>query len=144
VKVVRIEATDTIQIRQMILYPNGSIDECHYKGDDDENTFHLGAFVDSKLVSVASFFYQKHPDLPGENHYRLRGMATLPEFQKQGFSSALLKTAFPIIKQNFCNYLWCHARLSAAGYYEKVGFKRMSESFEVPTTGTHILMSKEV
>lgn len=127
-----------------MLRPNGTLDDCIFQGDNDELTFHLGAFVDKKLVSVASFYFEKNEKFPDQNQYRLRGMATLPEFQGQGLSSALLRTAFPVIKQNQCTLLWCNAREKAIGFYENVGFKPHGELFSIPHIGKHILMSIKI
>lgn len=142
--VLRISAHDTIEIRHQMLRPGLPKEECHFPGDTDEQTFHLGAFVDKKLVSVASFFFENCPDFKDEYQYRLRGMATLPDFQHQGLSSALLRMAFPIIKQNFCSLLWCNARIAAVGFYENVGFEKYGEQFDIPGIGPHILMSKKI
>jgi predicted GNAT family N-acyltransferase len=119
-------------------------EEVIFPQDENEQTFHLGAFCEGKLVSVASFYFENHPDLPDEYQYRLRGMATLSEYQGQGHSSALLKMAFPIIKQNLCTLLWCNARTSAMGYYQKVGFEKIGEEFDIPTVGPHVLMFKTI
>jgi ribosomal protein S18 acetylase RimI-like enzyme len=127
-------------IRQRMLYPNQPMDKCQFDKDDEEQTFHLGAFVDSKLVSVASFTFERHPDLQEPYQFHLQGMATLPDHQKKGLSSELLKIAFPIVKQNMCNIVWCHARENAVGYYEKVGFEQIGEPFDVPGEGPHRLM----
>ena len=145
-KVLRITAQDTYPIRQKVLVPDHSLQKAKFENDDDEDiSFHLGAFVDGQLVSVASFFYERNPLFPDQHQYQLRGMATLPEFQNQGLSSELLNMAFPIIKQNFCTLLWCNARLSAMGFYEKVGFKKTSdEIFELEEIGSHILMMKPI
>jgi GNAT superfamily N-acetyltransferase len=115
-----------------------------FKGDQDELTFHLGAFVERKLVSVASFYFERSEKFPDQYQYRLRGMATSTEHQGQGLSSALLKTAFPVIKQNQCTLLWCNARERAMGFYEKVGFTRSGEFFELPHIGLHVLMSIKI
>jgi GNAT superfamily N-acetyltransferase len=143
-EVLRIKAIDTYPTRHKMLRPNGTIEDCMFQGDGDELTFHLGAFVEKKLVSVASFYFEKHPSFPEEYQYRLRGMATLPEFQGQGLSSALLKTAFPVIKQNQCKLLWCNAREKAMGFYSKVGFHPTGEIFTLPNIGKHILMSIKI
>lgn len=127
-----------------MLRPNGTIDDCIFQGDNDELTFHLGAFVDKKLVSVASFYFERNEKFPDQNQYRLRGMATLPEFQGQGLSSALLRTAFPVIKQNQCTLLWCNAREKAIGFYQNVGFQPHGEPFSIPHIGKHILMSIKI
>lgn len=125
-----------------MLRPGLPLHEVQFEHDDDDQTFHLGAFSDNKLVSVASFYYQKHPELEGEHHYRLRGMATHPDFQRKGLSQELLKVAFPIIKQNFCSLVWCNARESALGFYQKVGFENHHGPFDIPGIGPHFLMYK--
>lgn len=127
-----------------MLRPNGTLEDCVFQGDNDEMTFHLGAFVDKKLVSVASFYFEKNDRFPEPYQYRLRGMATLPEYQGQGLSSALLRTAFPVIKQNQCTLLWCNAREKAMGFYTKVGFVPTGELFSIPHIGKHILMSIKI
>lgn len=143
-QVLRIKAQDAYPIRLKMLRPAGTIEDCIFNGDQDELTFHLGAFVEKKLVSVASFYFERHSNFPDEYQYRLRGMATLSEYQGRGLSSALLKTAFPVIKQNQCTLLWCNAREKAMGYYLKVGFKQFGDFFSLPNIGRHILMSIKI
>ncbi|MDC1173991.1 GNAT family N-acetyltransferase [Bacteriovoracaceae bacterium] len=143
-KVLRINASDTYEIRNQMLRPGLPIESCHFDGDDDEQTFHLGAFVENKLVSVASFFFEKNPTFEDPYQYRLRGMATLPDYQKQGLSRELLKMAFPIVKQNMCSLLWCNAREVATGFYQTVGFEKIDNQFEIEGIGPHFLMYKRV
>lgn len=145
-KVLRISASDTYHIRHKVLAPHLPLEAIKFAGDDDEDlSFHLGAFIDSQLVSVASFFYEKHPQFSDLHQYQLRGMATLPEFERKGLSSELLRVAFPIIRQNFCTLLWCNARKNAVGFYEKVGFlKTDGAEFEIPNIGPHYLMYKKL
>lgn len=142
-QVLQINALDTINIRREMLRKDFPENACHYDGDDNELSFHLGGFVENKLVSIASFYFNKHESIQEENQFQLRGMATLPEHQGQGISSQLLKTAFPIIKQNLVNVLWCNARKTAIGFYESVGFEKVGDEFEVDKIGTHILMYKK-
>lgn len=120
------------------------IETCHFEDDERDQTFHLGAFVEGKLVSVASFYYHKNDKFETENQYQLRGMATLEDFQKKGFSRELLKVAFPIIEQNFCDLVWCNARVAARPFYENVGFEATGEVYEIEGVGPHILMSKQI
>ena len=139
--VKQIDAKDTLSLRSEILRDNLETSKCYFDHDDDDNTFHLGAYVNNKLASVASFYLEKHPDIEGEYHYRLRGMATLEKYQGQGLSRALLRTAFPMIKKNNVFLVWCNARVSAIGFYEKVGFEIKSEKFDIAGVGPHVVMS---
>lgn len=143
-KVLRISAKDTLDIRHRMLRPGRPKEEAVFPGDEEEQTFHLGGFIDSKLCSVASFFFERNPEFDEPYQFRLRGMATLEDHQGQGLSSELLKMAFPIIQQNMCNLLWCNAREGAVGFYEKVGFEKVGEYFDIPTIGKHILMVKKI
>ena len=127
-----------------MLRPNGTLEDCIFQGDNDELTFHLGAFVEKKLVSVASFYFENNENFQDPNQFRLRGMATMAEHQGQGLSSALLRTAFPVIKQNQSTLLWCNAREKAMGFYSKVGFVASGEHFSIPNIGKHILMSIKI
>ena len=143
--VKQIDFKDTYPIRHQMLRPGRAIETCHFQGDDDELTFHLGSYIDEKLASVASFYFKKHPAIIEEEYqYQLRGMATLSEYQNKGLSSALLKAAFPIIQNNHVKLLWCNARVEASGFYEKVGFKKISDLFEIPDVGSHYLMVKKI
>tara|TARA_R110000868_G_scaffold348962_1_gene610110 strand:+ start:728 stop:1162 length:435 start_codon:yes stop_codon:yes gene_type:complete len=144
VKVLQISAKDTYGLRHRVLRQGRPIEECHFEGDEADQTFHLGAFVDNQLVSVASFYYERNPAFEDEDQYRLRGMATLEEHRGGGHSRALLRTAFPLIKQNFCSLVWCNARISAQGFYEKTGFTTYGEQFEVPVIGPHMLMFRKI
>ena len=143
-KVLRINATDTYDIRAHMLRPGLPKEESVWPRDEEEQTFHLGAFLEGKLCSVASFYFENNPVFEDENQYRLRGMATLPDYQGKGMSSELLKMAFPIIKQNFCSILWCNARTNATGFYQKVGFEKVGDEFEIPGIGPHVLMFKRI
>ena len=141
--ILRINAIDTHPIRQQMLRQGKERQTCLFEGDEADQTFHLGGFVEGHLVSITSFYFEKHPRFEDPYQYRLRGMATLPEYQGQGFSSALLKMAFPIIKQNLCTLLWCNARTTAQGYYQKVGFEKVGDEFATDE-GPHILMFKKI
>jgi GNAT superfamily N-acetyltransferase len=145
-KVLRLNASDTYPIRQQVLTPDHDLQKSKFENDDEEDiSFHLGAFIESQLVSVASFYYERNTEFTDLHQYQLRGMATLPKFQGQGFSSELLNMAFPVIKQNFCTLLWCNARVTAIGFYEKVGFKIHSTvPFEIEGIGMHVLMYKNI
>lgn len=143
-EVLQISAQDTYPIRHQMLRPGRSIETCRFDGDTDELTFHLGAFIDDKLCSVASFYFRNHPEISEEYQFQLRGMATLQEFQGQGLSQALLETGFPMIEKNHVKVVWCNARTSAVGFYKKVGFEIISEEFNIPDVGPHFLMKKSI
>ncbi len=143
-QVKRVSTRDTYALRNKVLRPGMPVETCYFDGDHEDQTFHLGAFVEGKLVSIASFYYRKNENFPEENQFQLRGMATLEEFRKQGLSRELLNFAFPIIKQNFCHRVWCNARTGARGFYESMDFEAFGDVYEIETVGPHILMSRKI
>lgn len=142
--VKRVHLKDTYGIRKKVLGVNDTLKSYMFEGDDESGTFHLGAFIENNLVSVASFYFKRNPNFNIDNQYQLQGMATLENFRKQGFSRELLNVAFPIIKQNFCNVVWCNARVEAAPFYEKLGFEKHGEEFDIENIGKHVLMYREI
>jgi len=140
----RVSAEDTYPIRKQMLRQNAPMEACKFPGDHDDLTFHLGAFFEGKLVSVASFYFENNDSIEAPHQFRLRGMATLPEYHGQGFSSALLRTAIPLIKRSHCDTLWCNARKTALGFYQKVGFEEIGDFFEIQGIGEHKLMLRKI
>ena len=139
-----IEVEMAYGVRNKVLRPNLTIEECTYEIDNLQGTFHVGAFYKDNLASIATFSLENHPDFNMERQYRLRGMATLPEFRKLGAGSLLINYAVDLIKQENINFLWCQGRTSVQSYYEKLGFKMHGEIFSYEPSGDHLIMYKEL
>ncbi|MGG2067144.1 GNAT family N-acetyltransferase [Bacillus sp. S14(2024)] len=142
IEIKRIDCSQTYALRHEILRPNQSLEDCRYTSDNEENTFHLGAFMDDKLISIASFSYEIHPSLGEGIHYRLRGMATEQNFRKQHAGSTLIHSAEAILAERHAQLLWCNARITVANYYTRLGFQEYGEIFDIPPIGLHKLMYK--
>jgi GNAT superfamily N-acetyltransferase len=112
--------------------------------DDDPVTWHFGAFDDARLVGVATFFAESCPSRPGPSAWRLRGMATLRDMQGRGAGRALVTEGVRVAAAAGAALLWCNARVSARGFYEKVGFVAVGSEFELPGTGKHYVMLKDI
>ncbi len=72
--------------------------------------------------------------------YRLRNMATAPEHRGEGLGRALLGAVLDFVADNGGGLLWCHARIPAVGFYEKLGLERAGEEFTVERIGPHVVM----
>ena len=143
IEVKPINAEDTYEIRHRILRPNQPLEACMYETDLLGGAFHLGGYYRGKLISIASFHKAEHSELEGEEQYQLRGMATLEGYREQkreARSSAMPKSFFG--KRG--RPLWCNARTSVSGYYEKLGFSEQGEVYDIPPIGPHILMYKKL
>lgn len=121
-----------------------TLKECQYSLDDEKNTFHLGVFHREKLISIGSFFSEHHENVPTDLQYRLRGMATLPDWRGRGAGKQIIEQAEKILRRRNADYLWCNARISARGYYDQLNFKQAGETFDLPPIGPHVVLYKEI
>lgn len=138
IKIKNISAQETYEIRLAVLRNNIDL-PYKFKEDEFENTFHLGAFYNNKLVGIASFMRNRIDVVKGEQ-YQLRGMATLPEVRGMGAGRSLIEEAKRTLKAKDINVLWCNARKEAVGFYESLNFVTIGEEFEVQKVGPHFKM----
>lgn len=140
IDIKEIRAVETHTVRHSILRPNQSIGACDYPGDHDEKTFHLGAFDNGKLIGIASFYEEALKVFTGSPQYRLRGMATLPEYRGKHIGQKLIKFAEDILMDRGAALWWCNARMSAIGFYEKLGLAIYGDEFQIEGIGPHKVM----
>jgi GNAT superfamily N-acetyltransferase len=131
-------------VRLPILRPGHPPHTAMFPEDDNPRTVHLGAFDGEQLVAVATFFPEACAARPGVPAYRLRGMATLRGWQGRGIGRALLAAGTELAEDAGARALWCHARSTARGFYEKLGFETEGEEFELPVSGRHYVMIKDL
>ena len=138
----RIPAAGTHSIRHSILRPGMPPDSAVFPGDDDPATEHFGAFRGSELVGVASIYSAILPEQPDVNAaWQLRGMATLPTVRGLGCGRALLEACSAAAAGKNGLILWCNARATAVAFYERHGWKVVSEEFVIATAGPHFRMA---
>jgi len=130
---------EVLPLRMSVLRPGRPMEEGIFPGDEDETTFHLGLFEENNLISIASFYKENKEGYEGEG-YRLRSMATNPEYQGKGFGKRILDAGIRVLKENNIDYLWCNARTSATGFYRTFGFDVISPEFDIPHIGPHYEM----
>lgn len=144
IEIRKIEPKMTYSVRHRVLRPHQTFEDCKYDTDHEDNAFHIGAFCQGKLISVASFCMENHPDFPIEKQYRLRAMATLEEFRRLGAGRSVVNYAEDFIKEQGVNFLWCKGRTTVQEYYSKLGFKVHGKVFDYPPIGPHIAMYKKL
>lgn len=143
-KVKLIKPEMAYSIRQSILRPNLTVDDCAYDIDKKEGSFHLGAFFNDMLISIASFSLENYHEFNIDRQYRLRGMATLKDFQRLGAGRLLINYAEQLILEENIKILWCVGRIGVQEYYKKLGFKTYGEIFYYEPSGDHVIMYKEL
>lgn len=137
---LQIGARQTYRLRHEILRPGRSLDECHFPGDFAQDTFHLGALVGGSVIGIASFYREASARFQEGCQYRLRAMAVRE--RRCGYGRELVLRGEGILRARRASLLWCNARLSAVGFYSKLGFASFGGRFDIPTIGSHLLMAK--
>jgi ribosomal protein S18 acetylase RimI-like enzyme len=74
---------------------------------------------------------------------RLRQMAVLNDLQGKGIGKALMQFAENLARDRGYKKITMHARQNAVGFYEKMGYRRVGESF-IEITIPHYVMEKDL
>jgi GNAT superfamily N-acetyltransferase len=134
-EVREITALDTYPLRKDVLRRGLPNPDVHYPQDDDPRSFHLGVFEDGVLVAVASFNPESTPWREGADAWHLRGMAVTDDRQGGGIGTAIIDEARARIRETGAPVLWCNARDTALGFYERLGFILYGDGFVTPDSG---------
>ena len=95
----------------------------------------IGAFEEEKMLGCCMLIKQGH------NSVRLRQMAVLNNLQGKGIGRALMQFAENIARDRGFERITMHARKTAAGFYEKLGYTVCGNEFEEVTI-PHFVMEK--
>jgi ribosomal protein S18 acetylase RimI-like enzyme len=132
-----VEPALTRPLRQRVLRPHESFEEL--ASHEPPGVYAVGAFAGDELIAVGFVC----PDgEPGE--WRVRGMATAPEQRGRGAGAAILEQLVDHARAQGATRVWCNARTPALGLYERAGFERESDEFEIPGIGPHFVMARRV
>ena len=111
----------TWRIRQLAMYPEKEITDMELSEDWDG--MHFGLYYQYELTGAVSLF------IDGATA-QFRKMAVLPNDQGKGFGLQLLQYLVDYCKSQGIENLWCNARVSAIGFYQKLGFATVGETYE--------------
>lgn len=141
IKIISTEETFPLRIE---ILRKGIARDFHFVGDDDKGTFHIGAFSDNECVGIASCMLKSHTLFTSKKVYQLRGMAIKKDIQNSGVGKEIILKTVEILENKNCKTVWCNARESALGFYEKMGFRIIGERFQIPKVGPHFVMYKNL
>ncbi len=143
VTVDEVAAELTYPLRQAVLRPDGG--DVVWAGDEDPATFHLAARTpDGRIAGVVRFSPAGCPWRAAENPWQLRGMATDAGVRGGGAGRALVVAGLAAVAARGGDLLWCDARVTAAGFYERMGFEVVTEPYDKPGIGPHLGMLVDV
>jgi GNAT superfamily N-acetyltransferase len=137
----RVSAQDVIDLRHAILRAGLPRETAVFPGDDDPAARHYGAFEGDRLIGCVTLHPNQWRDAPA---WQLRGMAVDSTLQTRGVGKALIDFLESDIRDSAVLQLWCNARVPASKFYEKMGWRIVSEVFEIPTAGPHVKMTKRL
>jgi GNAT superfamily N-acetyltransferase len=145
IRIAQVGARRTSELRRTVLRPGWPVGSV-MPGDSEPGVLHLAALDGEAVLSACVLFprpYPVHPDVP--DAWQLRGMATAATARGSGIGARLLAAAGELVASRGGRLLWCSARVSAIGFYERCGFVADSEEFVPAETGIpHRVMYREL
>jgi len=141
-----------LDLRHRILRAGLPVETANFEGDEGPHTTHYAAFLRNgegkpggRPICCASFMLNMYEQVPA---WQLRGMATEETYRSHGVGRELLATA----ERELCAYpvyahikmMWCNAREPAVKFYERNGWRCVSDVFDIPTAGPHRKMIKQL
>ena len=143
-EVQAIAAEDTYVLRQSVLRPMQSLAECAYPVDHEPETLHAGCYRNGQLVGVGTIFREKRESSEAPGGWRVRGMAVSPEARGSGCGGAVLEALLAHAEKHSLQgeafEVWCNGRVNVEGFYQRYGFQREGDIFDVPPIGLHVVM----
>ncbi|KAK7918196.1 hypothetical protein PG985_010070 [Apiospora marii] len=143
-----ITPAETHNLRHRVLWPHKPLSYVQL-GEDDQG-HHFGVFLEdtapllppnlqhlveqpqvdtvpTEPVSIISMFFAE--DANNKKEARFRKFATEPQWQGRGVGSALLRYAIVFAVTEGAESVWCDARTSALGFYQRFGLDKEGEEF---------------
>ncbi len=140
IEIHKIKPEQTFTLRQKILRPNQTLNECQYPGDLENSSSHFGAFLDGEQIGIASIYSQNEEGEFEEGIWRIRGMAVLEEYRNYKIGAKLLESCIEYAKSQKAKIIWCNGRSNVVGFYVKFGFTPRGEEFEIEGIGPHFIL----
>lgn len=123
----------TRPLRRAVLRPHEALEQMACSESAD--AFAVGAFDADELVAVGLVAPDGQP-----GGWRIRGMATAPAARGKGAGTAVLDALLEHALAHGARRIWCNARTPARSLYERAGMRVISEEFELPMIGPHVVM----
>lgn len=138
-QIQNVKTKQVIPLRHKVLRPHQTIMDCYYPGDEDATTLHYAAINEQQqIIGIATVYLEKCDMFSQAAQYRLRGMATDENVRGTGVGVLIVKK---ILNDLHNQLIWCNARTTALGFYEKLGFKKVGDEFTIEGIGPHFVMA---
>lgn len=131
------EYNEMIKLRNTILRKPLGLQFSADELEKEKNDILIGYFDDYDLEGCCLLTKS------GPHEVRLRQMAVLQGFQRNGIGKALMQFAENIARDRGYKKICMHARKTAIGFYEKLGYRKTGDEF-MEVTLPHYKMEKEL
>lgn len=131
------EYNQMVQLRHDILRKPLGLTFQKEELETEANDILIGAFEEDKMLGCCMLIETE----PGT--VRLRQMAVLNNLQGKGIGRALMQFAENIARDRGFKKITMHARKTATGFYEKLGYNITGGEFEEVTL-PHVVMEKRL
>ena len=115
-----------------------------YESDALSETRHFIAVDgDDRIVGCVTIFPEPWPG--SDDAWRLRGMGVADELRGAGVGRKLLQAVDEFLRGlDRTPLIWCNARCTAVGFYERCGWEVASDVFDLPDIGPHVNMTRRL
>lgn len=147
IQIRRADLAQIVDLRHVVLRAGLPREAAIFAGDELPSSRHYGAFLlngsPGRAVGCATLHLNQWETEPA---WQLRGMATADDFRGRGLGRAMLDRVDRELLEDVSapRLLWCNAREPAIGFYELLGWRVMSERFDIPTAGAHVRMLRRI
>lgn len=152
---IAVTAEQTLELRGSVLRPGQPRERNLYPLDHAPDAGHFAVLggADGLSLAVGSIFRESRE--PGQvlGSWRIRGMATDPDFRGRGYGAAVLRalidharrhtvqgTDSADVDQEPGGEIWCNGRTTVEGFYRRFGFEPVGDVFDLPGLGPHLVM----
>ncbi|MBA4139567.1 MAG: GNAT family N-acetyltransferase [Segetibacter sp.] len=129
------EYKQMVELRRQILRKPLGLEFSQDELAREKSDILIGAFEDDQMLGCCLLTEVE------KDNVRLRQMAVIPGLQGKGIGRVLMQFAENIARDRCYKKITMHARKSAIGFYEKLGYQVTGEEFEELTI-PHYIMEK--
>jgi predicted N-acetyltransferase YhbS len=141
-KALQLQPEEIQQLRNEVLWPHKTFENCILETDRLSTTFHFGVQIEGLTVATVTLQQEKSHRLQQEKQYRLRAMAVREGYRGQGFGDAIVEAGLNHLRELGVEVVWCDARVAALNFYRRLHFNELEEEYEIPIIGMHRFMWK--
>lgn len=117
------EYIKALELRHRILRKPLNLEFTEEELKKDVADIHCGLFNNQEIIACLTL------TKAGENKMKMRQVAVDEKYQQKGFGRKLSEEAEKFAKINGCTIMFCNARKVAVPFYQKLGYKIISDEF---------------